>query len=154
VYTRISIECTFLPLPSPKLHMIRTPTNSSIQFEQTNFGTFTYAHLLTSSYFHKAMRTNTPTEAVLCCPAVWKRRLPRLRGTMFRACLVASFLGGTGGSERYSSAMEHLVHSFDGWTLMPHCCVMLRFCLSGGIRNWEVYKQLSRICAIYVRILR
>ena len=49
--------------------------------------------------------------------------------------------------------MEHLVHSFDGWTLLPHCCVLLRFCLSGSFCRGEVYKQLSRIFAIYVRIL-
>ena len=34
-----------------------------------------------------------------------------------------------------------------------HCCVLLRFCLSGGFCHGEVYKQLSRICAVYVRIL-
>ena len=49
--------------------------------------------------------------------------------------------------------MEHLVQSFDGWTLLPHYCVLLRFCLSGSCCHGEVYKQLSRICAVFVRIL-
>ena len=102
--------------------------------------TCTYAYLCTST--KQCVQRH---QLKLCCVAVWKRLLPRLRGTVLRACLVASILAaaeGAGGS----------VGDAVGAPTGAATAARVRFCLSGGIRHWEVDKQLFRICAVYVRI--
>ena len=107
---------------------------------------FIYVHIRISLYFHKAMRTNTLTEAMLCCSLETPATPPAWDSVGLSPASLAA--AGGGGQQWWGcSGRAH-------WG--RHCISdrtgRVRFYLSGGIRHWEVYKQLFRICAVYVRI--
>jgi len=119
-------------------------TNNWVHFVLTNVGIFIYVHIRISLYFHIAMRTKTPTEAMLCCSLETPATPPAWDSVESVSCRQHPWQrrGGAGGS----------VGDAVGAPTGAATAARVRFCLSGGIRHWEVYKQLFRICAVYVRI--